>query len=223
MLNFIQFRSKNLYDAIEKEMERRIQGSGVDAVVRRMDDGRVLVQGRILAVGSVPQVISWSAAAPPSRGIGFAGSAQPYPNREIAFSGTPNRGTLESPDGTFAIELAGLPAGYYAGLGTVYVPPVLGLSSRTKHDGVVWHGVLQLDETAAPFRWIAGAPPTLKPAAAEPDATGRAMYYAGREQLPHFLNQEALLRARAYPSETAARGWSDAVDAAPWAHTPAPS
>lgn len=203
-------------------MERRVEGSGVEASVRREVDGRIRIQGRILALGAAPQVIAWSAAAPPSRGIGFAGAAQPYPNRDIAFSGTPNRGTLDSPDGTFVIELIDMPAGYYTGLGTVYVPPVLGLSSRTK-TGAVWHGVLQLDETAAPFRWIAGAPATLKPAAAEPDATGRAMYYLGREQLPHFANQEALLRARAYPSEAAARGWSDSVDASPWATTPAPS
>jgi hypothetical protein len=204
-------------------MERRVEGAGVEATVRREADGRVRIQGRILALGTTPQSIAWSAAAPPSRGIGFAGAAQPYPNRDIALSRTPNRGTLDSPDGTFVIELVGMPAGYYTSLGTVYVPPVLELASRTKSDGAVWHGMLQLDETAAPFRWIAGAPATLKPAAAEPDATGRAMYYFGREQLPHFPNQEALLRARAYPTEAAARGWSDAVDASPWATTPAPS
>lgn len=204
-------------------MERRVEGTGVEAIVRRNPDGSIRIQGRILALGTAPQSIAWNAAAPPSRGIGFAGSAQPYPNREIALSRTPNRGTLDSPDGTFVITLVGMPAGYYTGLGTVYVPPMLGISSRTKTDGAVWNGMLQLDETAAPFRWIAGAPATLKPAPAEPDATGRAMYYFGREQLPHFSNQEALLRARAYPTETASRGWSDAVDADPWATTPAPA
>jgi hypothetical protein len=49
------------------------------------------------------------------------------------------------------------------------------------------------------------------------------MYYSGRDQLPLFENQEALLRARGYPGDLAGRGWADIEDSKPWSHTPSPA
>lgn len=203
-------------------MELQVSGKGVSATVRRdPTTGKVSVVGSVSVLGVMPQTIQWEAAAPTTRGISFSGSGQPYPNRAIAFEGTPNKGTFESKDGSFNIELAGIPAGYYAGLGAVYIPPTIEFLCTAA--GRTVKALLPIVETAAPFRWLGGAPPTMLPQPNTPTSTGRAMFYAGRETLPIPESQEALLRARAYPGDMAARGWPEADDAAPWSTVPAPA
>lgn len=204
-------------------MEHPSSGNGVEAVVKRNPgDGSVTVVGRVTGLGTEAQVIHWRAAAPTTRGISFAGSGQPYPTKEIAYENTPNQGTLNSVDGSFTIQLKGIPAGYYSGLGSVYVPPLVEFNSQTK-SGKSFQSTLWINDTAAPYRWISGAPATMRPEIDTPDSTGRAMYYFGREQLPLFDNQEALLRARGYPGDMTGRGWPEPEDAKPWARIPPPS
>ena len=204
-------------------MEHPSTGNGVEGVVRRdPQTGRVKVSGRISGLGVEPLTILWRAAAPTTRGIGFAGSGQPYPNKEIAFANTPNAGQIKSIDGSFAIELHGIPAGYYVGLGSTYVPPLVEFLA-TNVSGKQFQTTLWINDTAAPYRWIAGAPTTLHPQIDTDESTGRAMYYFGREQLPLFENQEAQLRAKGYPGDMTGRGWPDAEDATPWAHVTSPA
>jgi hypothetical protein len=204
-------------------MEHSVTGDGVQGVVRRNPvDGSVTIKGQILGLGTVQQKIIYIAAAPVTRGIGFAGSGQPYPSKEIAYSNTPNTGVVDSTDGSFTIELKGIPAGYFSGLGSIYIPPCVDFTcfSPTKK---MFHTTLIINETAAPWRWGSGSPATMKPETDNPDATGRAMYYFGREELPLFNNQEAQLRARGYPGEMTSRGWPEADDSKPWAHASPPS
>lgn len=203
-------------------MEHPSTGTGVEAVVRRNpSDGSVTVTGRVTGLGTISQKIQWRAAAPTTRGISFAGSGQPYPNREIAFEGTPHTGVIQSPDGSFTLQLKGIPAGYYTGLGSVYVPPMVEFVSVGAGRTYTTH--LWINDTAAPYRWISGSPATMRPDVDSEDSTGRAMYYFGREQLPLFDNQEALLRARAYPGDMTGRGWPEADDAKPWTNVPSPA
>ncbi len=204
-------------------MEHPSSGKGVEGTVRRNPStGSVTVNGRVTGLGPQPQTIYWMAAAPVTRGIGFAGAGAPYPNREIAFENTPHQGKVDSADGSFSIELKDIPAGYYSGLGSIYVPPMVEFVSVLKN-GTKFASNLWINDVAVPYRWIAGAPATLRPAMAEEDNLGRAMYYNGRDQLPLFENQEALLRARGYPGDLAGRGWADTEDSKPWTHTPAPA
>jgi hypothetical protein len=196
-------------------MEHPSNGTGVEAVVKRNPaDGSVTVTGRVTGLGTIAQTITWRAAAPTTRGIGFAGSGQPYPNKDIAYENTPNQGVVESPDGSFVIQLKGIPAGYYAGLGSVYIPPMVEFHSASKSGA--YRTTLWINDTAAPYRWIAGAPATMRPEIDTPESTGRAMYYYGREQLPLFDNQEAQLRAKGYPGDMTGRGWPEPDDAKPW-------
>lgn len=205
-------------------MEHPSQGNGVQAVVRRNPaDGSVSVSGRITALGIEAQRITWSAAAPLTRGISFAGSGMPYPNREIAFDNTPHHGAVDSMDGSFSIQLKDIPAGYFSGLGSVYVPPMIEFASVAKGSGARFQTSLWINDTAAPYRWISGGPATLRPETATADSTGRAMYYAGREEMPLFENQEAQLRARAYPGDMTGRGWPESDDKKPWARVPPPA
>jgi hypothetical protein len=206
-------------------MEHPSNGNGVNAVVRRNpSDGSVSVMGRFTALGATPQTLTWKAAAPVTRGIGFAGSGQPYPNKEIAMEGTPNQGVIETTDGTFNIQLKGIPAGYYSNLGSIYIPPLIEFSSQSKASPTKKAvATLWINDTAAPYRWLGGSPATQRPQENTPDSNGRSMYFFGREQLPLFDNQEALLRARAYPGDMTARGWPEPDDAKPWARIPAPA
>ncbi len=204
-------------------MEHPSTGKGVEGTIRRNPaNGSVTVRGRVSGMGPQPQTIHWQAAAPVTRGIGFAGAGAPYPNREIAFENTPHQGTVESIDGSFTIELKDIPAGYYSGLGSIYVPPMIEFVSVLR-DGKKFASNLWINDVAVPYRWIAGAPATLRPAIVEENNVGRAMYYNGRDQLPLFENQEALLRARGYPGDLAGRGWADTEDSKPWSSTPSPA
>jgi len=208
---------------VKCRMEHPSSGDGVEGVIRRdPSTGFVKVAGRITGLGIEPQKIMWRAAAPTTRGIGFAGSGQPYPNKEIAFANTPNAGVVESIDGSFQIDLKGIPAGYYVGLGTTYVPPLIEFLAVTK-SGKRFQTSLWINDTAAPYRWIAGAPATLRPQIDTEEATGRAMYYFGREQLPLFENQEAQLRAKGYPGDMVGRGWPDTDERKPWSRVTAPA
>jgi hypothetical protein len=165
--------------------------------------------------------IQWKAAAPVTRGIGFAGSGQPYPNREIAFENSPNSGVVDSSDGSFEIALKGIPAGYYTGLGGTYVPPMVEFNCKSSSG--VWQTSLWVNDTAAPYRWLNGAPASLRPELDTPESTGRSMYYFGREAMPLFNNQEAQLRAKGYPGDMTGRGWPEAEDARPWLRVPPPA
>jgi len=207
-------------------MEHPSQGDGVEAVVKRnAGNGSVSVNGRITALGTIPQTIRWMAAAPTTRGIGFNGSGQPYPNKEIAYSNTPHSGEVKSNDGSFQLMLKDIPAGYFTGLGSIYVPPVIEFESVANHLGKPqrFHTYLWITDTAAPYRWISGSPATLRPEVAAPGAIGRAMYYIGRETMPLFDNQEAQLRAKGYEGDMTERGWPSADDAHPFAHVPPPA
>lgn len=206
-------------------MEHASTGQGVEATIRRNPgDGSVTIHGRISAMGATPMSVEWKAAAPVTRGIGFAGSGQPYPNRDIAYENTPNAGIFETTDGSFTIHMKGIPAGYYSGLGSVYVPPLVEFVAKSKASPQkIATANLWINDTAAPYRWLGGSPATLHPEPNTDSSTGRAMYYYGREELPLFENQEALLRAKAYPGDMTARGWPEPEDAKPWTHTPAPA
>lgn len=206
-------------------MEHPVNGHGIHAQVKRNPaTGEVTVTGRIELLGpSVPQVIEWVAAAPATRGISFAGSGQPYPNKHIAFEGTPHKGRIESPDGSFSIVLKDIPAGYYSGLGTLFVPPAVEFTVYSQDGQHTKHTVLALNATSAPYRWLNGSPATQRFDPNTENSTGRAMYYAGREELPIPETQEALLRAKAYPGDMTARGWPEPEDAKPWLRVPAPA
>jgi hypothetical protein len=203
-------------------MEHPSNGNGVESVVHKNPiDGKITIKGRIVALGNVPQTIIWEAAAGSTRGIGFAGSGLPFPNKDVAIENTPNKGTIQSQDGSFLIQLTGMPNGYYSGLGSVYVPPVVELYSSTSN-GKQFKTAILINDVATPYRWISGAPASLRPQMDTEDSSGRSMYYSGREDIPLFRNQEALLRATGYPANTTVNEFPQAVDAHPWKHVPAP-
>jgi len=202
---------------------RTYKGDGVEAEVSRDTAGRVYVSGRLTNYAGHRQSIRWMAPQKPARGIGFNGSGLPYHNADQAFQGTPNTGTIDSPDGSFSIAMETLPSAYYTGLGSTYVPPVLMLETTVMgRPGETYRAHVFLSPTGIPYRWIAGSPPGPR-VAPRPDEVGRSMFYAGREELGLFQNQEALLRYKGYPGNEAFNQLPDTEDKYPWVNTPAPA
>ena len=202
-------------------MEHPSSGNGIEAVVSKNPiDGTVTVKGHISGLGAIQQKIHWNASSPSTRGIGFAGAGLPYPNKDIAYENSPNKGIVDSPNGSFTIQLTGLPNGYYSGLGSIYIPPTVEFIAVANEK--VFKTTLLINDVATPYRWVSGAPASLKPDIDTEDSTGRALYYSGREQIPLFKNQETLFRATGYPSNATVTGWPETNDASPWKNVPAP-
>jgi len=68
-------------------------------------------------------ILKYWAAAPPVCSYSTAGTGLPFPNEQIAYENTPNKGEISlGLGGAFEIILQ-YPSGYYAGQGELYVPP----------------------------------------------------------------------------------------------------
>jgi hypothetical protein len=66
--------------------------------------------------------VKYNASSPPDYNANFSGSALPFPNEEVAFENTPNRGVAQVTNGDFSFVLK-YPNSYYTNMGTVYIPP----------------------------------------------------------------------------------------------------
>lgn len=202
--------------------ERSSNGDGVSVKIQRNQNGSILVTGNIDRFAGSPQQIQWLAPKGIHRGMSFAGSGLPYHNADQAFENTQNKGLINSPDGSFVIEMSTFPSAYYTGLGSTYVPPVLMLETVKAGSSDKFRTHVFLCPEGVPYRWIAGSPPGPRAAPVE-GQVGRSMFYNGREELPLFQNQEALCRHKGYPSDQTAYTLPDRIDMNPWSVTPAPA
>lgn len=163
------------------------------------NEGSVVLSGVVNGVQSDSYIIFW-AANPPDYHTGFTGSGLPYPNYEIAYENTPNKGTLKlNNDGTFKFSIR-YPSAYYAGLGSYYVKPHINIQINSQNSIGKTH-VIPLGE-GIPFRTLTYPP--------VPETAPRTspMFYSGREKLP-LRTQEQVLRDSAYPDklETPSNFW----------------
>lgn len=67
--------------------------------------------------------IKYIASAPAERRSSFTGSCLPFANERQAFANTPNVGEVRGSPQPASIHLPGAPNSYYAGLGTLLIPP----------------------------------------------------------------------------------------------------
>ena len=130
--------------------------------------------------------ITYWAANPAQRGISPA-SGYPYTSAEQAFDRSPNIGKVPIIDGNFEITVV-YPSAYYAGLGSVLIPPTL----HIKIDGSDEHyAAIRLGEEV-PFRTLT------YPSNASRNARDSPLFYYN-PNLP-IRSQESILRSSAYPS-----------------------
>jgi len=202
---------------------RTVEGEGVVAEVRRDVNGRVSIIGNLTKTAGLRQTIRWIAPNEPHRGFSFNGSGLPYHDADQAFGNTPNKGMIESLDGSFKIFLDKLPGAYYTGLGSIYIPPVVMIETvLAQNEPGSFRTHIFLSPVGVPFRWTAGSPPGPRLNKDKED-NGRAMYYFGREELGLFQNQEAQLRFKGYPNIQAAEQLPDNADTNPWSNAVAPA
>lgn len=162
-----------------------------EGIVLDSGEGEYIVKGKVDIKSSNATIMFW-APNPPTYSTSYSGSGLPYPNPEIAYENTPNRGAVKTRDGSFEFRVR-YPNAYYMGLGSVYMEPSVQIKvCENGSDGKVQtiklgHGI--------PFRMM-----TYPPSQEGTRPRRSPMFYAGRHDLPH-RTQEQLLRDSGYPEE----------------------
>jgi len=139
--------------------------------------------------------VRYWASAPPSYIQSYSGSGMPFPNPEIAFENTPNKGVFPLPGHTFQIAID-YPNSYYEDGGKVYIPPKLQFTiTDSQGKDLTDINEIQLGE-GIPFRtlqwprqrnWLSTKP------------FGGSLFYLNNE-MPPVRSQEQILKESAYPS-----------------------
>ena len=80
--------------------------------------------------------VKYNASSPPDYNANFSGSGLPFPNEEVAFESTPNKGVVEIINGDFSFVIK-YPNSYYTNMGTIYVPPQVRLVLVNKENKAV--------------------------------------------------------------------------------------
>ena len=152
------------------------------------DRRTVTVSGKLIHTPD-DKIIAYVAAAPVEFRSSVMGSGLPYMSKEQAFFNTPNQGIARCDNQSFRLSID-MPGSYYAGLGTVLIPPTLFLTYMIKGNNIVTH--IPMDE---PFAFRFNTYPMQYTAA----RTSPEFYKISPE--PMVRSQEAILRASAYPSD----------------------
>lgn len=109
--------------------ERKLEGKVLEqqlppkCTVEDIGTGDFLVRGILPNGAGDSQIVFW-AASPPDMRKSFAGSGLPFPNPEIAFEHSQNKGIAYAQNGEFTFKIK-YPNSFYANLGTVFVPPTV--------------------------------------------------------------------------------------------------
>ena len=156
-----------------------------DGVVLDSGDGEYIVKGTIQTTSSNATILFW-AANPPTYTTSFTGSGMPFPNAEIAYDNSPNRGAVKIKGSQFQFRIR-YPNAYYTALGTVYVPPCVHVkvcengSNNDIHTIKLGSGI--------PFRMQT-----------YPVGRTSPLFYDGMDKLP-IRTQEQILRDSGYPEK----------------------
>ena len=172
-----------------------------EGMVEKTPSGDFLVQGRLKNHDADAKIMFW-AAAPSGYRTSFTGSGLPYPNPEVAFENSPNRGIVRANNSEFSFKVYS-PNSYYTGLGTVYMPPHIFFKVCDTRKSDTVH-TIKLGE-GVPYRMLS-YPNVAKGARSNP------LFYDGRDQQP-VRSQEQILRDSGYPlkNEMAKDFWGLAV------------
>jgi hypothetical protein len=144
---------------------------------------KIVVKGTI-SDNVVDGRIRYVASAPIDRRSSFTGSGLPFANAQQAFDNTPNKGNIElRSNNTFEIKINEIPNSYYAGLGTVLVPPSVFIMY---HDGnEIKKMCIQIAEPI-PYRMLTYP-------MSNTFARKDAQFYAGGFELPVRTQEQILL------------------------------
>ena len=168
-----------------------LKNASCDNVVEQDIDGEFTVRGFEADIDSDSTVIFW-AANPPTYNGSFTGSGLPFPNPEIAYQNTINKGTVKTQGGYYEFKIR-FPNAYYVGLGSKYVEPCVHIKI-CQPNGENKLKTIKLGN-GIPFR-------TLSHSNGERNLPSRnnCNFYQGRDNLPS-RTQEQILRDSQYPED----------------------
>lgn len=121
-----------------------------DLLLEKNNNGILLITGNIKKSNG-KYYIKYVAPNPPTYSSNFSGSGLPYPNENIAFENTFNKGIVPVKNGIFSFKI-NYPNSYYKNMGTIYVNPhVKVLLFNDKNENIGKEKILYLGE-GIPFR-----------------------------------------------------------------------
>ena len=126
-INFQDPNSKTIFDTMSEKMCPDYKTKNESMFINNLkliknDNYSFSVSGNINHYNGEKLFVKYTAPNSPTYSTSFAGSGLPYPNEDIAFENTPNRGVVKVVNGTFEILLK-YPNSYYINMGTIYIPP----------------------------------------------------------------------------------------------------
>jgi len=196
-INFNDPNSKNIFKQHSEEMchsYKTLAGNDFSfnlKLFKKMDEkDAYVVTGKLKFPNfSKKLYIKYNASSPPNYNSNFSGSGLPFPNEEVAFENTPNRGVADVVNGDFSFALK-YPNSYYTNMGTVYVAPQVRMLLVDK-DNKELSTILTLDlGEGIPFRTLTW--PNQR------NWNDGAMFY-NNQKLP-VRSQYQILLDTAYPS-----------------------
>lgn len=129
--------------------------------------------------------ISYIAASEADHNSSFTGSGLPFPNKQIAFENTKNKGILLLHNDKFTISIT-QPNSYYARLGTILVPPQLYIEY---HNGITTRNITVNLKNSIPYRLLT-----------YPNTRVSSDFYSTLWNLP-VRTQEEILYDSDYPAQ----------------------
>jgi len=186
-------------DNLRKKISEKYTCEGI---VLDSGKGEYVVKGSIQTLTPNATLIFW-AANPPTYTTSYSGSGLPFPNPDVAFENTSNKGAVKINGGTFEFRVQ-YPNSYYVGLGSLYIPPsvfvkVCEPGKRSEINTItLGNGI--------PFRMLTYPPSYGSVPRQNPH------FYSGRDNLAH-RTQEQILRDSGFPSknEMPNNFWGNAV------------
>tara|TARA_Y100000389_G_scaffold179456_1_gene193539 strand:+ start:19798 stop:20337 length:540 start_codon:yes stop_codon:yes gene_type:complete len=142
--------------------------------------------------------VSYLAAQPPNLLQSYTGSALPFPDAEIAYQNTINKGSFKPNSANLSISMK-FPNAYYSHLGSRLINPHVILT--VSHNNKVDREIIELGEIA-PFRLLSyqsNPVPRISP-----------LFYH-RETKQKTPSQEELLRKSGYKLKTPNNFWGDRI------------
>ena len=155
------------------------------------DEGEYTVKGVVTASNNA-RLVYW-ASNPPDYRASFSGSGLPFPNPEMAYDETPNKGSVAIVNGQFAFKVR-FPNSYYTHLGTIYNEPHVFV--KVCEPGNIESEVKKINlNNGVPFRMMTYPNITNK---TQP-RTQPGFYDDPNKR--SLRNQEQILYSRAYPKK----------------------
>lgn len=145
--------------------------------------GNYVMEGNIQSEVPDPLILFW-APNPPTRNYSVSGSGLPWPNPELAYHNTPNRGAVRAENRRFRFRIH-YPNSFYVGLGSVYEKPQV-LLKICEPNGTSRIQKIELGH-GIPYRTLT-----------YPNQRKNNRFYSRAKVYPEVATQEQILRKKGY-------------------------